>query len=58
MQGINWEGATVRRAEGLWLRRPVEAIQIRKATPNMNLDSVLPCLEPHPPSQTTTPHTT
>ena len=39
---INWEGATVRRkAKGFWLRRTVEAIQIRKATPNMNLDSGL-----------------
>ena len=39
---INWEGATVqRRAEGFWLRRTVEAIQIKKATPNMNLDSGL-----------------
>ena len=57
---INWEGATVqRRAEGFWLRRTVEAIQIRKATPNMNLDSGLllpmvwnPILNPHP-----SPHT-
>ena len=63
---INWEGATVqRRAEGFWLRRTVEAIQIRKATPNMNLDSGLllpmvwnsilnphPTLNPHP-----SPHT-
>ena len=39
---INWEGATVqRRAEGFWLKRTVEAIQIKKATPNMNLDSGL-----------------
>ena len=53
---INWEGVTVqRRAEGFWLRRTVEAIQIRKATPNMNLDSGLllpmvwnPILNPHP----------
>ena len=53
---INWEGATVqRRAEGFWLRRTVEAIQIKKATPNMNLDSGLllpmvwnPILKPHP----------
>ena len=30
-----------RRAEGFWLRRTVEAIQIRKATLNMNLDSGL-----------------
>ena len=37
----NWEGATVRRAEGFLLRRTVEAIQIRKATLNMNLDSDL-----------------
>ena len=52
---INWEGATVqRRAEGFWLRRTVEAIQIRKATLNMNLDSGLllpmvwnPILNPH-----------
>ena len=57
---INWEGTTVqRRAEGFWLRRTVEAIQIRKATPNMNLDSGLllpmvwnPILNPHP-----SPHT-
>ena len=63
---INWEGATVqRRAEGFWLRRTVEAIQIRKATPNMNLDSGLllpmvwnPILNPHPIPQSTplTPH--
>ena len=34
---ISWEGATVwRRAEGFWLRRSVEAIQIRKANPNIN----------------------
>ena len=53
---INWEGATVqRRAKGFRLRRTVEAIQIRKATPNMNLDSGLllpmvwnPILNPHP----------
>ena len=53
---INWEGTTVqRRAEGFWLRRTVEAIQISKATPNMNLDSGLllpmvrnPILNPHP----------
>ena len=39
---INWEGSTVqRRAKGFWLRRNVEAIQIRKATPNMNLGSGL-----------------
>ena len=39
---INWEGATVqRRAEGFWQRRTVEAIQIKKATLNMNLDSGL-----------------
>ena len=52
---IKWESATVqRRAEGFWLRRTVEAIQSRKATPNMNLDSGLlpmvwnPILNPHP----------
>ena len=53
---INWEGATVlRRAKGFWLRRTVEAIQIKKATLNMNLDSGLllpmvwnPILKPHP----------
>ena len=39
---MNWETATVqRRAEGFWLRRTLEAIQIREATPNMNLDSGL-----------------
>jgi len=33
---INWEGATVqRRAEGFWLRRTVEVIQIRKAILNI-----------------------
>ena len=56
---INWDGATVqRRAEGFWQRRTVEAIQIKKATPNMNLGSGLllpmvwnPILKPppHPP---------
>ena len=49
---IYWEDTTVqRRAEGFWLRRTVEAIQIRKATPNMNLDSglLLPRVwNPHP----------
>ena len=53
---IHWECTTVqRRAEGFWLRRTVEAIQIWKATPNMNLDSGLllpmvrnPILNPHP----------
>ena len=53
---IHGERTTVqRRAEGFWLRRTVEAIQIRKATPNMNLDSGLllpmvrnPILNPHP----------
>ena len=57
---VNWEGATVqRRAEGFWPRRSVEAIQIRKATSNMNLDSSLllpmvwnPILNPHPLSHT------
>ena len=52
---INWEGTTVqRRAEGFWLRT-VEAIQIKKATQNMNLNSGLflpmiwkPILNPHP----------
>ena len=39
---INWDGATVqRRAKGFWQRRTVEAIQIRKSIPNMNLDSGL-----------------
>ena len=45
------------RAEGFWLRRTVESIQIRKATPNMNLDSGLllhmvwnPILKPPSPS--------
>ena len=58
---INWEGATVqRRAEGFWLRRTVEATQIRKATPNMNLDSGLLLythgLEPHPQPAPLAPH--
>ena len=40
---INWEGATVqRRAEGFQLRRTMEAIQIKKGSSNMNLDSGLP----------------
>ena len=55
---INWEGATVqRRVKGFWLRRTVESIQIRKATPNMNLDSGLllplvwnPILKPPSPT--------
>ena len=39
---INSEDATVRRrAEGFWVRRTVEAIQIRKPTANMSLDSGL-----------------
>ena len=59
-QCINWEGATVqRRAEGFWLRRTVEAIQIRKATPNMNPGQWPPPthgLEPHPQPTPLTPH--
>ena len=53
---INWEGATVWRKEvGFWQRRAAEAIQIKKRTPNMNLDSGLllpmvwnPILNTHP----------
>ena len=60
---INWEGATVqRRSGGFWRRRTVEAIRVRKATPNMNLDSGLllpmvwnPILNPHPLPHTS-PH--
>ena len=58
---INWEGATVqRRAKGFWLRRTEEAIQIRRATLNMNLDSGFLLythgLEPHPQPTPLTPH--
>ena len=39
---IDWKGATVRKREaGYWQRITVEAIQIKKTTPNMNLDSGL-----------------
>ena len=39
---INWDGTTIqRRAEWLWQRRTVEAIQIRNSIPTMNLDSSL-----------------
>ena len=39
---INWDGATVqRRTQRFWQRRTVEANQIRKSIPNMNLDSSL-----------------
>ena len=39
---INWDGATdQRQAEGFSQKRTVEAIQIRKSTPNINLDSSL-----------------
>ena len=52
---INWEGATVqRRAEGFWLRRTVEAIQIKKATEPGQRPPPTHGLEPHPQ---TTPHT-
>ena len=39
---INWDGATdQRQAEGFSQKRTVEAIQIRKSIPNINLDSSL-----------------
>ena len=57
--GGGFWGATVQRAEGFWQRRTVEAIQIKKATPNMNLDSGLllpmvwnPILPQKPPPPT------
>ena len=39
---IDWKGSKIRRrAAGYWERRTTEAIQIRKTSPNMNLDSGL-----------------
>ena len=56
---ISWEGTTVRRkTEGVWLTRTMEAIQIRKDTPNMNLDSGLLLPMVGTPSLITHTHTT
>ena len=56
---INWEGATVqRRAEGFWLRRTVEAIQIKKPPRTWTWTAASSYLWSGPPSSNHTPYPT